>query len=374
MIKNISWSMILALIIKELLAVWHDKKSRIALIAPPLIQLLILSHAATLEVKNISMVIYNQDKGIYSHEIIQKIKGSNYFSNIYQVSDAKELQYYIDTQKAIIALGFQSDFSKKTYVNQASIQVIIDGRKSNSGQIVGGYINNIIQDVNEEILTKRGLKNKKPVITIFRSWFNPNLDYIYYNAPSLVAVLSMILTLTITAMSVAREREYGTFDQLLVSPIKPWQILVGKSIPAVIIGVGETTFIMILSIILFNIPFSGSLILFYLSMVVFVLSMIGVGLFISSISLTQQQAHLGIFVFMMPTMLLSGFSTPVDNIISWLKPVSYSMPLTHFLIIVRGVFLKDIGAFNILYHTLPMAIVAIITLSFAGWMFGRKLE
>ncbi len=260
------WTSIRALIIKEILAVWHDKKSRISLIAPPVIQLLILSHAATLEVQHISIAVFNQDNGRYSREIVERLQGSHYFDHVYGVHSASELKHAIDVQKALVALQFQPDFSRRVSAGGGSAQLIVDGRKSNSGQIVAGYVSRIIGDFNAEIQASRGLGTGPPVVTVFRAWFNPNLDYIIYNVPCLVAVLSMMLGIMVTALSVAREREMGTFDQLLVSPLQPWQILVGKAIPAMIIGVGETTFIMLLAIVVFGIPFTGSLLLFYGSM------------------------------------------------------------------------------------------------------------
>lgn len=368
------WQRIKTLIFKELLAVWHDTNGRLALIAPPIIQLLLLAHAATLEVKHVSVTIFNQDSGWYSHELVERIKGSPTVGHVLEVRSQPELQEAIDLQKTLIALQLQPDFSRRAMMGDAPVQMIVDGRKSNSGQISAGYIGRIIEDFNAEIQAERGQSAAKPVTTLFRSWFNPSLDYLLYNVPCLVAVLSMMLGLMVTGLAVAREREMGTFDQLLVSPLQPWQILVGKAIPAFIIGVGETTFIMILAILLFHVPFTGSLVMFYFSMVVFVASIIGVGLFISALSTTQQQANMGIFVFMMPTMLLSGFSTPVENMVEWLQPVSWFMPLRHFLIIVKGIFLKDMPAMEVLIHTWPMAVIAAITLPAAAWMFSRRLE
>ncbi|MBV8938792.1 MAG: ABC transporter permease [Alphaproteobacteria bacterium] len=368
------WHRIRALIVKETLAVMHDKKIRIALVAPPIIQLLVLSHAATLEVKHIPIAIYNQDSGWYSRELIGRLRGAPYFDRLTYVYSGEEVKQAVDTEQAIAALQFQPDFSRRAETGTATVQMIIDGRKSNSGQIVAGYVTAVVQDFNADILKMRGVAAGPQALTVFRAWFNPSLDYVMYNVPCLVAILSMILGLMITGLSVAREREMGTFDQLLVSPLEPWQILVGKAVPALIIGIGETTFIMILAILLFRVPFTGSLLMFYFSMVVFVTAIIGVGLFISSLSHTQQQANLAIFVFMLPTMLLSGYATPVENMVEWLKPVSWLMPLRHFLIIVKGVFLKDMPALEVLGHTWPMAVIAVLTLSAAAWTFSRRLE
>lgn len=214
-----AWPMIKALVIKEILAVWRDKKSRFVLIVPPLIQLLILSHAATLDVSNISIGIHNQDEGWFSHELVQRIKGAPYFKHVYEFRNAKEVHHAVDTQKVLVSLQFQQNFSRRVEEGQpALVQVILDGRKSNASQIVGGYLNLILQQFNTDILTAESAPLPTPVDIVFRAFFNPNLDYIFYTVPCLVGILSMILALTITAMSVSRERENGTFDQLLVSP------------------------------------------------------------------------------------------------------------------------------------------------------------
>lgn len=365
---------IVALIIKEILAILRDRQGRLTLIIPPLMQLFIISQAATLEVKNISLCVFSLDSGWYSHELIERLKGSKYFSNVYQVHSQSKLEDSINEQRAIAALVIQDNFSRKIAAGASpSIQIILDGRRANSAQIVQGYILRILQNFNDEIRLKQNHNLAHP-IPVFRSWFNPNLEYIFYTVPCLVGILSMILAMMVTSLSVAREREMGTFDQLLVSPLSSWEILAGKMIPALIIAVAESSVIMICAIVAFSIPFQGSLLLFYFSMIVFITSIIGVGLFISSISYTQQQAILGTFVFIMPTMLLSGFATPIENMPVWLQPLAWCIPISHFFIIIKGIFLKDMSTIEVLNNLWPMVLIAIITLFLAGWMFKKRLE
>lgn len=364
-----------ALIIKEILAVLRDKKSRFMLILPPLVQLIILSHAATLDVMNISLAVYNQDSGWYSHELVQRIKGSPYFLHVYEYKNPQEAKRAIDTQKVIVSLNFQSNFSRLVAGGQsAPLQVVLDGRKSNASQIVLGYLTLILQEFNVDILHYQGVEIARPIDIEFRSFFNPNIDYIYFTVPTLVAILSMMLALTLTSLSVSRERENGTFDQLLVSPLQPWQILIGKMMPAMLISIVESTLLMILAVLLFSVPFEGSLVLLYLSMIVFLFSIVGIGLFISSVSHTQQQSILGSFVFITPVMLLSGYATPIENMPTWLQPFTNLLPLKHFFIIIKGIFLKNMPATEVWLHTWPMALIALFTLSVAGWMFKRRLE
>ncbi|NBT84927.1 MAG: ABC transporter permease [Alphaproteobacteria bacterium] len=369
------WGRIKALVIKELLTVWRDKKSRMTLIVPPLMQLFLLAQAATLEVRNIEIAYYNQDSGWYSHELVQRIKGSRYFKDVHELKNLKEFENAIDEQRAIIGIHIQPDFSRNAAAGRvATVQLILDGRKANASQIVQGYVRRIIGDFNADILKIKSMSSEGSITSVFRSWFNPNLDYLIYNVPCMVGILSMVLGLMVTALSVAREREMGTFDQLLVSPLQPWQILIGKMLPAMIIAVGESTLIMGLAIVVYRIPFQGSLILFYLCMVLFITSIIGVGLFISSLSKTQQQANLGTFVFMVPTMLLSGFGTPIENMPDWLQPLTWFIPISHFFIIIKGIFLKNMLALEVLTHVWPIAFIAIFTLSIAAWMFKQRLE
>ena len=370
-----SWAPLRALIVKEMLAIFRDKRARFLLIIPPLMQLFILANAVTLEVKNVNVAYFNEDSGWYSHELIQRMRGSHYFSKITSVTNKQELERMINEEQAMIALHFPSHFSRNlSKKRQVKVQMILDGRRSNSAQIAQGYLQRMILDFNANISSYKTQIGPKGPIVVFRSWFNANLEYVLYTVPCLVGILSMILGLMVTAMSVAREREMGTFDQLLVTPLTTSQIIAGKMIPALIIGVAESTLMMILAVLIYEIPFRGPLILFYLSLVIFVLSIIGVGLFISSVSQTQQQALLGTFVFMVPTMLLSGFATPVENMPLWLQPVSWFIPITHFFIIVKGVFLKNMGFEAILWHAWPMVVIGVGTLMAAGWMFKRRLE
>lgn len=369
-----SWyTRIKALIKKELLAILNDKASRMTLLIPPIMQLFLFANAATLEVRHISIVTYNQDTGWYSQELIKRIQGSPYFSRVYVVDSFKDLQEIINTQKAIVGMHIQSDFSRKLAAQQeAHAQIILDGRKSNSSQIVQGYILSIIKTFNNDILSLHPSKRPQSINIISRNWFNQNLDYILYTVPHLVGILSMVIALLVTALSVAREREMGTFDQLLVSPLQTWEIVVGKMVPAIIIGVSESTVIMLLAKWMYHIPFFGSFLLFYFSLIIFVISIIGVGLFISSISQTQQQATLGVFVFIMPTMLLSGFATPIDNMPVWLQPVTWFIPITHLFVIIKGVFLKDMGLVEVLLNVWPMAFIGLFTLTLAGYIFSKK--
>src|SRR5262249_15387388 len=206
-----------------------------------------------------------------------------------------------------------------------------------------------------------------------RHWFNPNLDYVRHIVPSLVAIITTISTLVVTSLSVAREREQGTFDQLLVSPLTPGMIMVGKAVPALLVAMVQATVILSAGVFIYRIPFQGSLPLLYGSMVFYILALAGFGLLISSICATQQQAFLGVFSFMMPGVLLSGFPSRVENMRPWLQYVDGFNPLRHFIVIVKGVFLKDVGIQELIHPLLPLLVIACITLGAANWMFRKRL-
>ena len=206
-----------------------------------------------------------------------------------------------------------------------------------------------------------------------RHWFNANLDYVHHIIPSLVAIITTISTLVVTSLSVAREREHGTFDQLLVSPLTPGMIMVGKTVPAVIVGMFQASLIIAAGVLVYRIPFQGSLLLLYGSMFFYTLALSGIGLLVSSISASQQQAFLGVFSFMMPAVLLSGFPSPVENMPVWLQYLDWLNPLQHFIVIVKGVFLKDIGVAALLRALWPLLVIATVTLTAANWMFRRRL-
>jgi ABC-2 type transport system permease protein len=363
-----------SLIIKELLAVWRDKKSRIVLIGPPLMQLIIFTFAATLEVDNVNVAILDRDHGKPSYELIQRIQGSPRFKDVLHLNSRKELSEAIDTQQALLAVAFDANFSKDLAAGrQAKVQVILDGRRSNAAQIALGYVTRMVREMGAEISILRG-ESGPPADMAVRHWFNPNLDFINHTVPCLVGILTMTVTLLVTALSVAREREMGTFDQLLVSPLRPHEILLGKTVPALIIGFFEGSLITGAAVYGFGIPLRGELYLLFGGMFVFVVAIIGIGLFISSISMTQQQAILGAFTFMAPSIMLSGFATPIDNMPLWLQDITMINPIRHFIVISKGVFLKSMSLEVVWQNAWPMVIIAAFTLIASGWLFGRKLE
>lgn len=368
------WTRLRALIVKEFLAVLRDPKGRVILIVPPIIQLVVFSYAATLEVRNVDVMVLNRDSGRWGHEIVQRLEGAPTFRDVARAASPEELREAIDRRTAIAAIHIGPTFSRDIEAARpAEIQIVLDGRRSNAAQIVGGYLNRVVDSVAAE--TPAGRAAAAGAIRVEpRNWFNPNLDFQWFMVPNLVAAIALLIGLIVTALSIARERELGTFDQLMVSPLRTHEILIGKLIPPMLIGLFHITVYILAAVFVFAIPLRGSLLLLYGSAIFFLAAVAGLGLFISALSKTQQQAILGAFLFLVPAMLLSGFATPIANMPEWLQPITLVNPLRYFLVIVRGVFLKDIPLAEVAAQTVPLALIAVATLTAAAWLFRRRME
>jgi ABC-2 type transport system permease protein len=360
------------LIVKEFLAVWRDPKSRFLLVAPPLIELLIFANAATQEVKNVRVAVLNQDMGVYARDLIARFEGSPNFREVRRIHAEREIALAIDSRSALMVLQIGENFSREVSAGRpAKVQLILDGRRSNAAQILSSYAEQIINQYNAELALVHPAP--RPASTVLaRIWFNPNLDAAWSTVPSLVVVLTALGGLMVTALSVARERELGTFEQLLVSPLSPGEIVIGKLVPAFSIGMAEGTVMVVAAVFLFHIPLSGSLILLYAGMAAFLLAVIGVGLFVSSLAKTQQQAILGAFSCMVPMTLLSGFASPIENMPDWLQFLTLANPYRYFIVIVKGLFLKSLPLGDVLNNLWPLTVIAAVTLSASTRLFRRR--
>jgi drug efflux transport system permease protein len=367
------WARIGALIVKEFLAVWKDKKSRTVIVVPPLLQLLVFGYAATFDVSHVATAIYNEDSGRAARDLVGRFEGSPSFDVVARLSRLTDIRKLIDPKRVSLVVHVGQTFSRDLIAHRpAEVQLIVDGRESNTALIILGYASRVIADFNAEWL-KAHSKAAPPAQLVVRSWFNPNLGSQWFIVPGIVALLTLVVTTVVTALSVAREREIGTFEQLLVTPFRPFEILVGKSVPAMAIGLAEGTAIIAVGVLWFGVPLRGDLLLLYVGLFLYILAVVGVGLMISSIARTQQQAILGAFLFVVPAVILSGFATPIANMPPVIQDVTLANPMRYFLIIVRGTFLEGLPP-DLVYERLwPMAAIAAVTLIGAGWMFRRRL-
>lgn len=363
-----------ALMVKEFLAVWQDRRSRFVLIGPPILQLVVFGYAATFDLNRIPVAFYNEDRGADGRELLARFQGSPTFSAPLWLTRDGEIAQVIDGRQAVLVVHLGQSFSRDLHRGQtAKVQLIIDGRNSNTALVLLNYANSIVLGWNRDWLRRHGGRSP-PANLVVRAWFNANLESRWFVVPGIVGLLTMVVSLVVTALSVARERELGTFDQLLVTPMRPVQILAGKALPALLIGLAEGTIILLGAVFWFRVPFVGSLWLLYAGLVLFLLAVIGVGLMISSMVRTQQQAILGAFLFLVPAVILSGFATPIANMQPLVQKLTLLNPLRYFLILVRGVFLQGMPIALAAPQLWPLAAIAIFSLGAATVLFRRRLS
>lgn len=365
---------IISLIKKEFAVIWRDPKSRALIIFPPLMQLLIFAHAVTMEVKNIDVAFWDKSQTPQSRNLAEMFHSSKWFRKIYFIQSDVELKKDINTQKVQMALIIPSDFAKNILNKKnTDIQIIVDGRQTNSAAIGSSYATEIIKNYETEF-AKFNIKKTGSINFQVRNKYNPNLIFMWYTVVSLMAILALVITLLLTALSIARERERGTFDQLIVSPLSPFEILIGKIIPPLCIAVLLTIFMMFIAINCFKTPFTGSFFVFIIATIFSLLSIVGIGLFISSICFTQQQAILGCFLFQSPAVILCGFVSPIEDMPKIFQYLTCINPLRFFMVITKGLFFKNMPTSEVLVNLFPLMIIAIFTLSLATWSFKRQLD
>ncbi|MGE5171052.1 MAG: ABC transporter permease [Rudaea sp.] len=369
----LTWQRVRALVVKELLALLKDRRSRIVLIAPPIIQVLVFGYAATFDLNRVPYAVYDEDHGFAARDLAAAFRGSPPFEEVAAVSSAREMAAMIDGKRALLVVHIGPRFTRDLVSGvPAPLQVILDGRNSNTALTALNYVSSVVDGFNRQWAQDNGLA-RPPVRLSTRAWFNPNLESRWFFIPGLAGLITLIVTLVVTALSVAREREQGTFDQLLVTPLRPIDILLGKAIPGLLVGFVEATLIILVATLWFRIPVVGSLAALYAALALFLMSAVGVGLMISSLAVTQQQGLLGAFLFMVPAVILSGFATPIANMPRLVQYVTLLDPLRYFLVVVRSVFLEGASLRTLSHELWPMALIGLVSLTLAGWLFRRRM-
>ena len=355
---------------KEFLTILVDPANRITLIIPIFLQALLFGYAASYDVNHVDYAVLDQSHSQASQQILSHLDGSGVFKRTADLQNTAQIQQVINDRSALAVITIPTDFEDKLNNNESSaIQVVLDGRNSSTAGMAGSYISSIVTQVNQE-----RLGSTSAVTVQSRTWYNPNLESRWGMMPSLIATLSMMQTLLLSALSVAREREQGTFDQLLVTPYTPTQIMIGKAIPPILIGVIQSSIILAIILFWFQIPMNGSLLLIYFGLFAFNIAVVGVGLSISAIALNMQQAMLYTFFLIMPLTLLSGLLTPVQNMPNVLNWLTYANPLRFGIDLVQRVYLEGAGFSQVKWDFLPMLILAVITLPLAAWLFKNRLS
>jgi ABC-2 type transport system permease protein len=369
------------LIVKELIQVLRDKRLRITLIFPPIFQLIIFGYAANLDVKNINTAVRDLDQSVESRELLNRFGSSKYFNIVSYPKTPKEIETLIKKGDVILSIEIPSDFSRKLKKGDtATVQIILDGTESNTAMIALGYLGRILSEYSTAVMIKR--LNREGMVGFeeagveleHRIWFNPNAESRLFYVPGVIASIAFLLPIILTAQAIVREREIGTLEQIMVTPIRSWELMLGKTLPFAMIGLADAIMIALIGIFWFEVPLRGNPLLLLLGNVFFLMSSVGVGLFISTISSTQQQAQISTFFFMMPAFILSGFAFPLENMPEWLQYITYANPLRYFLIIIRGVFLKGNGLDILWPQMLALVILGTLTIFLSSMRFQKRLK
>ena len=368
---------IIALLKKEFGQLFKDKKLLPLVFVAPVLQLTLLGYAASVDVKNIAMVLCDLDKTTESRALAEKFVTSGYFTIEYATDDYNAVASYLDDNKAVMALiiphGFASDLLKR---EPANVQLLVDGSEGNSSAIGVGYANHIVTEYSNHVLAE--VVGRQPAGGInaeVRTWYNPDLKSRNYMVPGVLVLLLLVTTMNLTSMAVVREKEIGTLEQIMVTPIKPSELIIGKLIPFTMIGAINATVVVLVMVFGFGIPIRGSVPLLIGLSGFFLLTTLGLGLFVSTITRTQQQAMMiGQFFILQPMMYVSGFTFPIENMPKLLQVVSWAIPMRHYLIIVRSLILKGVGFTDLWLQAVLLLLMGIGVLSASIMRFHKKLD
>ncbi len=372
-----SWLRIRELVRKEFIQVLRDKRYRVLLFVSPFIQLLVFGYVVNYDIRNISVALLDYSQTYESRKLVEDFTSSNIFHIRYKVSDDRELDELLLRRKVDMGIKINPDFADIIRKGQtAPIQILADGSMSNMANVRMAYTSSVIGKYNRETIRELYARqlNYAQIDARIRTWYNPNLDSQYFFVPGIVAFLVMFISLLLTSMAIIKEKEGGTMEQLIVTPLKASEFIIAKTIPYIIISLGQMFAIILAAIFWFGIPLNGSILLLFFATCLFLLSTLGTGLFISTISATQQQAMMSTFFFLMPAFFLSGFVFPISNMPEVVQWLTYINPLRYFLVIIRGIFLKGVGL-EILWHQyLALAILGTIVFSASISRFKKRLD
>ena len=370
------------MLIKEFIQVFRDKRTRLLLFVPPIIQMLIFGYAATFEIHHVATVVLDLDHSQESRELVSRFTSSPYFDVQQQRTDYRQVGDLIDRGKATVALQINPGFAENLRKGQAaSLQVIVDATNSNTALIASGYINQIAlgfakgyqQDRINRISPQ--LTERIPSVQLEqRPWYNPDLRSRWFFVPGIVGSLTLVLVVNLTAFAVVREREIGTLEQIMVTPIRPAEFILGKTLPFFLIGLFDVSLIAVVGTLWFQVPFRGQIWVLFVGAILFLLCMLGVGLLISTVSATQQQALVTSFFFIMPAVTFSGFGFPISTMPQWLQYLTFASPLRYFLIVLRGTYLKGVGMDILWPEMLAMFCLGLGLLTAAVLRFHKALD
>jgi len=367
--------------VKELIQTLRDKRIRVTLIVPPIFQLIVFGYAANMDVKHIRTAIRDLDQSAESRDLIGRFGSSKYFDIVSFPSTPREVKDLINQGNVTVSIEIPTDFSRKLKKGDtATVQIVLDGTESNTALIALGYANQILSEFSTQVLVKR--LNRAGMIGFeeagvelqHRTWFNPNFESRLFYIPGVIASIAFLIPIILTAQAIVREREIGTLEQIMVTPIRSWELMLGKTLPFALIGLLDVIMIALIGVFWFEVPLRGNPLVLLSGAVLFLMSSVGVGLFISTICSTQQQAQISTFFFTMPAFTLSGFAFPIENMPEWIQYLTYANPLRYFLVIIRGVFLKGNGLDILWPQMLALGILGTLMILLSSLRFQKRLK
>jgi ABC-2 type transport system permease protein len=365
------------MLIKEFIQVFRDPRMRAVIFVIPCVQVLVIGYAVSTDVRHVPTAVYDLDNSTASRDLVARFVHSGYFDVVARVDSDQQAREAIDRSRALMVLHVNRGFADRLRAGRtAPLQVILDGTDSNTAGIALGYVGKIAASFSRQVLVERyermmGAHRAPGQVDLrTRAWFNENLESRNYFVPGVIVIVVSVVSLLLTSMAVVREKEIGTIEQIMVTPIRPAEFILGKTLPFALIGFVDVTLVALLGKFWFDVPLRGSIPLLYLGTGLYLLSMLGIGLFISTVSHTQQQAMMATFFFFFPAMLLSGFAFPVANMPRVVQWLTYADPLRYFLVVIRGVFLKGIGLEILWPEMLAMAVLGVVTL----WLAVRRFH
>ena len=365
------------MLVKEFIQIFRDPKMKGMIFLTPIIQVLVFGYAVTTDVKHVTTAVYDLDNSVASRELVGRFVKSGYFDIVNYITNEDHDRRLIDRGKARVVLRMNKGFEDDLRAGRtAQLQVIVDGTDSNTAGVVLDYSARIVRQFSQKILITRFTRIKGPaqkparVEMQTRAWFNENLESRNFYVPGVIAIIVMLITLMLTSMAVVREKEIGTMEQIMVTPITQTEFILGKTVPFAIIGIADVIVITLIGIFWFGVPIRGNLFMLFIATALYLMTTLGIGLFISTVSKTQQEAMMSVFFFYFPAVLLSGFMFPIANmpvVVQWL---TYLNPLRYFLVIVRGIFLKGVGPGILWPQMAALAVMGLVTL----WLASRRFR
>ncbi|MFH0764031.1 MAG: ABC transporter permease [Candidatus Omnitrophota bacterium] len=375
----ISFERVGAILIKEFKQVFRDPRMKTIIFITPLVQIILFGYAANKDINYVPTAILDRDNSVESRELLRRFTFSKYFVPKYYITTQKEQDDVLNAGDASVVIHIDRGFGRDLEGNKdAQLQLAFDGTDSNTAMIIMGYANTVVSDYGDDIIKARGLATGKvwssPSVDLRdRPWFNGNLVSRNYYLPGVICTIVTMMSLLLSAMAIVKEKEIGTMEQLTVSPMEPLELILGKLLPFAILALIQITLITILGVLWFHVPLRGNLVLLLFSTCIYLFTTLGIGLFMSTISSTQQEAMMSVFLFFMPTVLLSGFAYPIANMPHVIQWFTFLNPLRYFMVVIRSIFLKGVGIEILWAQLLPLFIMGVAVIAFSVFRFRKSL-